>query len=92
MDKSNSQDKGGSSITLTNEQKKTILDQASNSICLIKYGYTEGVGFFCLIPDSDFARLQPVLITVYISLKENKTLKLFYINQEKIINIDGSSY
>ena len=94
MDTSNSQNKGGSSVTLTNEQKKTILDQASNSICLIKYeyGYTEGVGFFCLIPDSDFARLQPVLITLYLNLNENKILKLFYKNQEKIIDIDESRH
>ena len=47
MDKSNSQDKGGSSITLTNEKKETILGQATNSICLIKNAYTFGEGFFC---------------------------------------------
>ena len=92
MDVNNSQDKGGSSLVLTEEQKKTIFDQATNSICLIKYGYEQNEGFFCLIPDSHFVRHQPILITVYISLKENKTLKLFYINQEKIINIDGTSY
>ena len=39
MDVNNSQDKGGSSLVLTEEQKKTIFDQATNSICLIKYGY-----------------------------------------------------
>ena len=88
MDVSDSEDIEYCSITLTDQQKKTILDQATNSICLIKYGYEQNEGFFCLIPDSHFVRLQPVLITVYISLKENKTLKLFYINQEKIINID----
>ena len=94
MDKSNSQDKGGSSITLTNEQKETILGQATNSICLIKngYGYTKGEGFFCLIPNSDFARLQPVLITLYLSLNEKEKLKLLYKNQEKIIDIDESRH
>ncbi len=92
MDKSNSQDKGGSSITLTNEQKETILGQATNSICLIKNGYTKGEGFFCLIPNSDFARLQPVLITLYLSLNEKEKLKLLYKNQEKIIDIDESRH
>ena len=57
MDASNSHNKGDSSITLTEDQKKTILDQATNSICIIQDGYIEGEGFFCLIPDSDFARL-----------------------------------
>ena len=92
MDESNSQDKEGSSITLTEEQKKTIIDQATNSICLIEYEYKEGEGFFCLIPNSDFAILQPVLITFYMNLKENKILNLFYQNQEKIIDTNGSRH
>ena len=92
MDASNSHNKGDSSITLTEDQKKTILDQATNSICIIQDGYIEGEGFFCLIPDSDFARLQPVLITFYISLKENKKLRLIYKNEDKFIYIDDSRH
>ena len=76
MDTISSQDKGVS-ITLTNEQKETILEQATNSICLIETEY-KGVGFFCLIPNSDFAILQPVLITSFLSLNGKKILKLLY--------------
>ena len=90
MDTISSQDKGGS-ITLTNEQKETILEQATNSICLIETEY-KGVGFFCLIPNSDFAILQPVLITSFLSLNGKKILKLLYNNQEKIIDIDESRH
>ena len=92
MDASNSQNQEGNAITLTSEQKKTILDQVSNSICLIKCGYTQGDGFFCLIPDSDFARLQPVLITYYMSSKESKKLRLFYKNEEKYIDMAESRH
>ena len=89
MDASNSQDKGDISITLTEEQKKTIIDQATNCICYIKNGYSDGAGFFCLIPNSDFARLQPVLISSYMYLKDKKILRLFYKNQEKIIDLES---
>ena len=89
MDASNSQDKGDISITLTEEQKKTIIDQAINCICYIKNGYSDGAGFFCLIPNSDFARLQPVLISSYMYLKDKKILRLFYKNQEKIIDLES---
>ena len=89
MDASNSQDKGDISITLTEEQKKTIIDQATNCICYIKNEYSDGAGFFCLIPNSDFARLQPVLITSYMYLKDKKILRLFYKNQEKIIDLES---
>ena len=92
MDASNSQDKGDISITLTEEQKKTIIEQATNCICYIKYGYSDGDGFFCLIPNSDFARLQPVLISSYMNLKEKKILRLFYKNQEKNIDLDESRH
>ena len=92
MDASNSQDKGDISITLTEEQKKTIIDQATNCICYIKNGYSDGAGFFCLIPNSDFARLQPVLISSYMYLKDKKILRLFYKNQEKIIDLDESRH
>ena len=52
------------SFTLTNTQAKTILAQINNSICIIKKEENpEGSGFFCLIPDSDSSKLQPVLIT-----------------------------
>ena len=53
MAEANSQD---NSITLTEDQKKRIIDQTTNSICFIKNGYKEGEGFFCLIPNSDFAK------------------------------------
>ena len=89
MDASNSQDKGDISITLTEEQKKTIIDQATNCICYIKNEYSDGAGFFCLIPNSDFARLQPVLISSYLYLKDKKILRLFYKNQEKIIDLES---
>ena len=89
MDASNSQDKGDISITLTEEQKKTIIDQATNCICYIKNEYSDGAGFFCLIPNSDFARLQPVLISSYMYLKDKKILRLFYKNQEKIIDLES---
>ena len=89
MDASNSQDKGDISITLTEEQKKTIIDQATNCICYIKNEYSDGAGFFCLIPNSDFARLQPVLISSYMNLKDKKILRLFYKNQEKIIDLES---
>ena len=89
MDASNSQDKGDISITLTEEQKKTIIDQATNCICYIKNEYSDGTGFFCLIPNSDFARLQPVLISSYLYLKDKKILRLFYKNQEKIIDLES---
>ena len=91
MDTSNPQDKGDS-ITLTNEQKETILNQATNSICFINTGYIKGVGFFCLIPNSDFAGLQPVLITSFLNLTQNKILTLLYKNEEKIIDIDESRH
>ena len=63
------------SISLTSEQKQKILDQATNSLCLIKTENLEGLGFFCLIPylqdksisqcsqDLNKDKLQPVLIT-----------------------------
>ena len=63
------------SISLTSEQKQKILDQATNSLCLIKTENLEGLGFFCLIPylqdksisqcsqDLDENKFQPVLIT-----------------------------
>ena len=86
MAEANSQD---ISITLTEDQKKTIIDQATNSLCLTKNGYNEGEGFFCLIPNSDFAKLQPVLITFNMNLKDNKIIKLFYKNQEKIIDLES---
>ena len=89
MDASNSQDKGDISITLTEEQKKTIIDQATNCICYIKNEYSDGAGFFCLIPNSDFARLQPVLISSYLYLKDKKILRLFYKNQEKMIDLES---
>ena len=89
MDASNSQDKGDISITLTEEQKKTIIDQATNCICYIKNEYSDGAGFFCLIPNSDFARLQPVLISSYMYLKDKKILRLFYKNQEKMIDLES---
>ena len=89
MAEANSQD---NSITLTEEQRKTIIDQATNSLCLTKNGYNEGEGFFCLIPNSDFAKLQPVLITFNMYLKENKIIKLFYKNQEKIIDANESRH
>ena len=89
MDASNSQDKGDISITLTEEQKKTIIDQATNCICYIKNEYSDGAGFFCLIPNSDFARLQPVLISSYLYLKDKKILRLFYKKQEKIIDLES---
>ena len=89
MDASNSQDKGDISITLTEEQKKTIIDQATNCICYIKNEYSDGAGFFCLIPNSDFARLQPVLISSYMNLKDKKILRLFYKNQEKMIDLES---
>ena len=60
MDVSGSQN----SFTLTSEQEKIILAQINNSICIIKKEEnSEGSGFFCLIPDSDSTKLQPVLIT-----------------------------
>ena len=92
MDKSNSQNPDGNSITLTSEQKKTILDQVANSICFIKCECTRGDGFLCLIPNCDFARLQPVLITFYMNSKDKKKLKLFYKNEEKILNMDESRH
>ena len=63
------------SISLTSEQKQKILDQATNSLCLIKTENLEGLGFFCFIPylqdksisqcsqDLNKDKLQPVLIT-----------------------------
>ena len=92
MDVHNSQDKGNSSITLTEEQKKTIIKQATNSICFIKNGYSERNGFFCLIPNSDFTRIQPVLIIFYMNLNEKNILRLFHNNQEKIIEINESRH
>ena len=92
MAETNSKDKPDSSITLTEEQKKTIKDQATNSICFVKNGYKEGEGFFCLIPNSDFAKLQPVLIAFNMNLKEHKIIKIYYQNQEKIIEVNESRH
>ena len=39
-----------SSISLTNEQTQTILEQANKGLCLIKTESSEGSGFFCLVP------------------------------------------
>ena len=64
-----------SSISLKSEQTQKILEQATNSLCLIKTENLEGLGFFCLIPylqdksisqcsqDLNKDKLQPVLIT-----------------------------
>ena len=64
-----------SPISLTSEKTQNILEQAKNSLCLIKTENSEGLGFFCLIPflqdksiskcsqDLDNNKLQPVLIT-----------------------------
>ena len=88
MDVSGSQN----SFTLTNEQAKTILAQINNSICIIK------IGFFCLIPDSDSIKLQPVLITcnsifgINDLKKRTNNIKLFHNNKDKVITIDESRY
>ena len=95
MDVSGSQN----SFTLTSEQAKTILTQINNSICLIKKEEnSEGSGFFCLIPDSDSTKLQPVLITcnsifgINDLKKRTNNIKLFHNNKDKVITIDESRY
>ena len=93
-----------SSISLTSEQTQKILDQATNSLCLIKTENIEGYGFFCLIPylpvqfdsqDLDNDKLQPVMITCNSilksqDLKKGNNIKIIYKNEEKIIIIDES--
>ena len=87
------------SFSLTSEQAKTILAQINNSICIIKKEEnSEDSWFFCLIPDSDSTKLQPVLITCNSifginDLKKGKyNITLFHNNKEKVITIDESRY